>query len=133
MAKTEFRFGGLSFTDSGAALLSGKRSHAPLDAHVDHRQAGATPRKLWDRSQEDAYSNPGTPQRRERASGTSTLLQDGNSIYLTGTGASPEGATPVHRSPRSDDAQDGTRLFQTTGRTLRDGDRRADRRRHARF
>jgi dipeptidyl aminopeptidase/acylaminoacyl peptidase len=115
-AKTEYRFGGLSFTDSGAALLSENDRTRRWTRTWIIDKPGATPRKLWDRSQEDAYGNPGTPQRRERASGTSTLLQDGDNVYLTGTGASPEGAKPfVDRLDLS--TLKAQRLFQTSGRT----------------
>jgi dipeptidyl aminopeptidase/acylaminoacyl peptidase len=116
VAKTEFRFGNLSFTDSGAALITENDRTRRWTRTWIVDKAGATPRKLWDRSQEDAYGNPGTPQRRERASGTSTIQQAGNSIYLAGTGASPEGARPF--IDRLDLTTLKTeRLFQTTGRT----------------
>src|SRR5690606_40301824 len=49
------------------------------------------PRKLWERSQQDAYSDPGSPIRRP---GKGTVLQSGDHIYLTGQGASPEGNRP---------------------------------------
>jgi dipeptidyl aminopeptidase/acylaminoacyl peptidase len=115
VAKTEFRFGNLSFTDSGAALITENDRTRRWTRTWIVDKAGATPRKLWDRSQEDAYGNPGTPQRRERASGTSTIQQAGNSIYLAGTGASPEGARPF--IDRLDLTTLKTeRLFQTTGR-----------------
>jgi dipeptidyl aminopeptidase/acylaminoacyl peptidase len=116
LARTEYRFGGLSFTDGGAALLSeNDRTRRWTRTWIIDRP-GAAPRKLWDRSQEDAYGNPGIPQRRERASATSTVLQAGNSIFLTGTGASPEGARPfVDRLDLSTLKTD--RLFQTAGRS----------------
>nr|MBA3271071.1 S9 family peptidase [Acidobacteriota bacterium] len=78
---------------------------------------GAAPRKLWDRSQQDAYTNPGTPQRRAQASGHSTLHQVGTSIYLSGTGAGPEGARPfVDRLDLT--TLKSERLFQTSGRSF---------------
>jgi dipeptidyl aminopeptidase/acylaminoacyl peptidase len=116
VAKTEYRFGGISSTDTGAMLLSENDRTRRWTRTWIIDKPGATPRKLWDRSQEDAYNNPGTPQRRERASGASTIRQDGNSIYLTGTGASPEGARPfIDRLDLT--TLKGTRIFQTTGRS----------------
>jgi dipeptidyl aminopeptidase/acylaminoacyl peptidase len=77
---------------------------------------GAAPRKLWDRSQEDSYGNPGTPQRVDRASGVSTIQQNANSIFLAGTGAAPEGARPfIDRLDLT--TLKSERLFQTTGRS----------------
>jgi dipeptidyl aminopeptidase/acylaminoacyl peptidase len=116
VARTEYRFGGLAFTDGGTALLTENDRTRRWTRTWIIDKPGATPRKLWDRSQEDAYGNPGTPQRRERASGTSTVQQVANSIYLAGTGASPEGARPF--IDRLDLTTLRTeRLFQTSGRT----------------
>jgi dipeptidyl aminopeptidase/acylaminoacyl peptidase len=116
LAKTEFRYGGVSFTDAGATLISENDRTRRWTRTWIVDKPGATPRKLWDRSQEDAYGNPGTPQRRERASGVSTILQAGTSIYLTGTGASAEGARPF--IDRLDLTTLKTeRLFQTAGRS----------------
>ena len=116
VARTEYRFGGISYTDAGAAFLTENDRTRRWTRTWIIDKPGAPPRKLWDRSQEDAYGNPGTPQRRERASGTSTIHQVGNSIYLAGTGASPEGARPfIDRLDLTTMKSD--RLFQTTGRT----------------
>ena len=116
MAKTEYRFGGLAFTDNGAALVTENDRTRRWTRTWIIDKPGAAPRKLWDRSQQDSYANPGSPQQRERLSGTSTILQSGNSIYLSGTGASPEGARPfVDRLDLTTLRTE--RLFQTSGRT----------------
>jgi dipeptidyl aminopeptidase/acylaminoacyl peptidase len=116
IARTEFRYGGMSWTDGGAALLTeNDRTRRWTRTWVIDRP-GATPRKLWDRSQEDSYSNPGTPDKRERASGLSTLRQSGSAIFVAGTGAAPEGARPfVDRLDLTTLKTD--RLFQTSGRS----------------
>jgi dipeptidyl aminopeptidase/acylaminoacyl peptidase len=116
LARTEYRYGGVSWTDNGAALLTeNDRTRRWTRTWVIDRP-GAAPRKVWDRSQEDSYSNPGTPQRRERASGHSTIRQNGSSIYVAGAGASPEGARPF--IDRLDLTTLKTeRMFQTTGRS----------------
>ena len=116
MARTEYRYGGVSWTDAGAALITeNDRTRRWTRTWVIDRP-GASPRKLWDRSQEDSYGNPGTPQRRDTASGGSTIRQNGNSIYLAGLGAAPEGARPF--IDRLDLTTLRTeRLFQTTGRS----------------
>jgi dipeptidyl aminopeptidase/acylaminoacyl peptidase len=116
MTRTEYRYGGTSWTDGGAALISESDRARRWTRTWIMDKPGATPRKLWDRSQEDSYGNPGQPQRRARASGTSTIRQAGNYIYLTGQGASPEGARPF--IDRLDLTTLKTeRLFQTAGRT----------------
>jgi len=49
---------------------------------------------LFDLSVNDAYKDPGVPLTVSRPDGTRTILQDGDSIYLNGQGASPEGSRP---------------------------------------
>jgi dipeptidyl aminopeptidase/acylaminoacyl peptidase len=116
MARTEYRYGGVSWTDGGVALLTETDRSRRWTRTWLIDKPGATPRKLWDRSQEDAYGNPGTPQRRERASGASTIRQAGSGIFLSGQGAAPEGARPF--LDRLDLATlKSERVFQTTGRT----------------
>jgi dipeptidyl aminopeptidase/acylaminoacyl peptidase len=116
IARTEYRYGGVSWTDGGAVLLTeNDRPRRWTRTWVIDRP-GAAPRKLWDRSQEDSYGNPGTPQRRERASGGSTIRQSGNAIFVNGAGAAPEGARPfVDRLDLT--TLKTERIFQTTGRS----------------
>ena len=116
MARTEYRYGGASWTDSGAALLTENDRTRRWTRTWIIDKPGATPRKLWDRSQEDSYGNPGTPLRHERASGVSTIRQSDDSIFLAGVGAAPEGARPfIDRLNLT--TLKTERLFQTTGRT----------------
>ena len=48
---------------------------------------------VWSRNQQDRYNDPGTPVMRT-VSGQRVMLQNGDSIYLVGNGASPEGDRP---------------------------------------
>jgi dipeptidyl aminopeptidase/acylaminoacyl peptidase len=101
-AKTEYRFRSLSFTEKGVALL-GEFDRTTRRVRSWILEAGAPPRRLWDRREEDRYADPGTPvvRRDERTSGgggrggvAGAVLQSGDSIYLAGEGASPEGDRP---------------------------------------
>jgi dipeptidyl aminopeptidase/acylaminoacyl peptidase len=49
---------------------------------------------LFDLSQRDAYNDPGSALRDRRPDGQTVLLQDGDNIYLSGVGASPQGNRP---------------------------------------
>jgi len=105
MAKTEWRYAGLSFTEKGIGLLS-ESDRASRRVRTWILESGVAPRKLWDRKQDAAYENPGTPvTRRDSGAGggfggfgaggaPGPILQTGDSIYLTGQGASPEGDRP---------------------------------------
>lgn len=91
VAKTEFRYAGASWTDDGTILLSEADRATRTTRTWVLTNAWSQPRKLWDRKQQDAYGNPGTPIGRP---GKGTILQSGDSIYLSGQGASPEGDRP---------------------------------------
>jgi dipeptidyl aminopeptidase/acylaminoacyl peptidase len=116
LARTEYRFGGITWTRAGKALLTenDRRRRWTRTWIID--EPGATPRKLWDRGQQDAYNNPGTPLRTAAPSGTSVIQQAGDYIFLSGPGASPEGARPfVDRLNVNTLATE--RLFRTSGRS----------------
>ncbi len=107
VAKTEGRFSGLSYTEKGIALLS-ESDRATRRVRTWILESGAEPRKLWDRRQQDAYANPGTPVvRRDSGAGRAgggggfggfggggLIQQTGDSIYLIGAGSSPDGDRP---------------------------------------
>jgi len=110
VAKTEWRFGGLSYTEKGIALLS-ESDRATRRIRTWILEAGAQPRKLWERRQQDAYNNPGTPVVKRDGGGGGggrgggggfggfgggggLIIQRGDSIYLSGQGASPDGDRP---------------------------------------
>ncbi|HKP12468.1 MAG TPA: prolyl oligopeptidase family serine peptidase [Blastocatellia bacterium] len=102
VAKTEWRFGGLSYTEKGVALLS-ESDRATRRTRTWILEAGAQPRQLWERRQQDAYNNPGSPLRKDSSGGgrggfgnfaAGVVVQRGDAIYLTGAGASPDGERP---------------------------------------
>jgi dipeptidyl aminopeptidase/acylaminoacyl peptidase len=102
LIKLEHRFRGIEWTPRGQALVTEYDRQerwmrtwllaptSPGASGAASAQA-ATPRKVWDRSAEDAYADPGDPVSRP---GGRLLLQHGESIYLTGKGSSPEGDRP---------------------------------------
>src|SRR6185295_6097312 len=101
IAKTEWRFGGIAYTDAGVALLT-ENDRASRRTRTWILDGSAAPRKVWDRKQDAAYDNPGTPVARRdagqggggRSGGSAPILQNGDYIYLSGQGASPEGDRP---------------------------------------
>jgi dipeptidyl aminopeptidase/acylaminoacyl peptidase len=100
MAKTEWRLAGVSFTEKGIALLS-ESDRASRRIRTWILESGSAPRKLWDRRQDAAYENPGSPVMRRDgggggfgAGGASVVMQTGDYIFLIGQGASPDGDRP---------------------------------------
>jgi dipeptidyl aminopeptidase/acylaminoacyl peptidase len=105
VAKTEWRYGGIAYTDAGIALLT-ENDRASRRTRTWIMEPGAAPRKVWDRKQDAAYDNPGTPITRGRAGrgggggggrgggGSGPIIQTGDYIYVAGEGASAEGNRP---------------------------------------
>jgi dipeptidyl aminopeptidase/acylaminoacyl peptidase len=92
--KTEYRFRSMRWTDRGVALLLEYDRTRRWNRTWVIDAAGATPRKLWDVSAEDRYSNPGTPVARP-GSPHEVIVQVGESIYTTSEGGSPQGDRPL--------------------------------------
>jgi dipeptidyl aminopeptidase/acylaminoacyl peptidase len=90
-AKTAFRFGGVSWTEQGVAMLSESDRATRVTRTWLIDTPGAAPRRLWERKQQDRYTDPGMPMMRP---GKGAILQAGDTIYLTGSGASPQGDRP---------------------------------------
>jgi dipeptidyl aminopeptidase/acylaminoacyl peptidase len=52
------------------------------------------PRLIFDLSTQERYRDPGTPRMRALSSGRFVILQNGDDIYLAGSGATPKGDRP---------------------------------------
>jgi dipeptidyl aminopeptidase/acylaminoacyl peptidase len=106
LTKTEWRYAGISYTDTGIALLN-ENDRASRRTRTWLMEPGAAPRKVWDRKQDAAYDDPGNPVIR-RDTGTAgrgggggrggpaggPIMQSGDFIFVAGQGASPEGDRP---------------------------------------
>jgi dipeptidyl aminopeptidase/acylaminoacyl peptidase len=90
--KTEWRYGGVSFTEQGVIMVAeSDRATRRTRTWILDKGWSSTPRKVWERGQEDRYGDPGAPMRRPASS---LVLQVGDNIFLTGAGASPKGDLP---------------------------------------
>ena len=90
--KTAWRAGGLQFTESGTVLLSeSDRETRMRRTWLFEGGLSATPKKVWELRQQDRYGDPGFPVARPS---TGRIIQSGDTIYLSGTGASPKGDRP---------------------------------------
>ena len=99
LAALPLRFAGLTWGNDQLALVDGRRW---ADRHRTTWQLNpSTPAAplsvLFDGSAQDTYQDPGTPYEYRNAQGKAVLLMGGprgQSIYLLGAGASPEGDRP---------------------------------------
>ena len=97
IARTEQRYDGFGWSDlPGVSLLNeyDENRHWRRTSIVDVDDQKEKPRPLWDLSTDEHYANPGYPVEHQLANGFSVIRQDGDRIYLSGTGSSPDGDRP---------------------------------------
>jgi dipeptidyl aminopeptidase/acylaminoacyl peptidase len=97
ITRTEQRFEGFEWSDHpDTALLHeyDENKHWRKSFIIDVDDPQRKPRLLWDLSTDEQYANPGFPVERQLANGASVLRQEGDSIFLSGVGASPDGDRP---------------------------------------
>lgn len=97
LARTEQRFTSLLWTADGKSALL--RDYDPLRRRtrtflLSANAPDAPLRLIWDKSSDERYTDPGTPLLRRLPNGGNVLWGQGNTIYLTGLGASPTGDHP---------------------------------------
>ena len=97
IARTEQRFRGFAWSErQNIALLyeydNNRHWLRTFIVNVDDPQQ--KPSLLWDRSTDEKYANPGNPLYRRLPNGARVVRVDGDSIYLAGAGASPDGDRP---------------------------------------
>ncbi|MGI9066722.1 MAG: S9 family peptidase [Pyrinomonadaceae bacterium] len=97
LTRTEHRFSGGTFGEKDGLLLFSdfdrdRRWVRTFMMSAD--KPGETPKLVWSRSIQDRYGDPGAPVMRVLPNGKRAILQNGDWIFLSGTGASPEGDRP---------------------------------------
>jgi dipeptidyl aminopeptidase/acylaminoacyl peptidase len=95
--KTQHRYSGMSWLQSeGSGFLTEydwkKRWRTTYLVDVD--DPSVTPRKIIDLSIHDRYNDPGLPVYKFTSEGEAIIIQDKDWIYLSGSGASPQGDRP---------------------------------------
>jgi dipeptidyl aminopeptidase/acylaminoacyl peptidase len=97
ITRTEQRYAGFSWGEKPSIALLieyDENRHWVRTLVMDVDDLQRKPRLLWDLSTDDRYASPGDPVTRQAPNGFSLIRMDGNSIYLDGTGASPDGDRP---------------------------------------
>lgn len=95
------RYAGVSWSTDGFALVNESwwYTRTTRTYRIDPSNPDVEPVVVFDRSYEDRYSDPGFPMTMITDRGTRILktADSGSAIYLSGTGASPEGNRPFIR------------------------------------
>jgi dipeptidyl aminopeptidase/acylaminoacyl peptidase len=95
--RTQQRYAGLAWSEQpGVALLSeydvNRKWQRTWQINVD--DVNNSRRLIWDMSSDERYADPGRPVRRQLANGFPVVRVDGDSIFLSGAGSSPDGDRP---------------------------------------
>jgi dipeptidyl aminopeptidase/acylaminoacyl peptidase len=118
--RTAQRYAGFDWSEKpGIALLSQEddNRHWRHTDIVNVDDLSQKPRTLWDLSSDDSYGDPGNPVYRRLPNGVYVMRMDGNSIFLSGRGASPQGLRPFFDRLDLDSAK-SERLFRSDGSSL---------------
>ncbi len=96
LARLGKRYSGLVWDTRGVGLLGefDRERRWSRTWIIDATKPGTAPVLLFDRSAEDRYRDPGFPVTRMTAAGDFAIQRTGDWIYLSGTGASPQGDRP---------------------------------------
>ena len=101
LIRLPLRYAGVSWSDQGFALINESwTSTRQTRTYIFNPDKPNYPSKvLFDRSYEDSYSDPGRPTVEVGPAGRWLIVttDNGRGIYLSGTGASPEGNRPFLR------------------------------------
>jgi dipeptidyl aminopeptidase/acylaminoacyl peptidase len=93
--RTEQRFGGMTFGDHVALVYDyDDNRHWSRTYTLDVDDRNAKPSILFDLSSDEHYKDPGHAISKQLPNGQWVLRQEGDAIFLSGTGSSPDGDRP---------------------------------------
>ncbi len=95
--RLQHRYAGWDWTDREDEVLLAeydrdRRWHTTY--FIDLKDPDVSKRTLFDLSVNDAYNDPGSPVYTVKPDGERVMLQDGDFVYFSGRGATPEGDRP---------------------------------------
>jgi len=97
IAKLQHRFAGIRWSEQGGIVFLtdfDRDRRWTRTVLMDVNNPSQAPKEIWSRNVNDRYGDPGTPLQRILPNGQRAIQQVGDTIYLVGTGASPEGDRP---------------------------------------
>jgi dipeptidyl aminopeptidase/acylaminoacyl peptidase len=96
VVKTTNRYAGITWGNNQVAIARDRwiKNRNTKTYLFNPSEPGTKPVVLFDMSYEDSYNNPGTFVTAKNQYGENTLVINGDKMYLTGQGFSPEGVRP---------------------------------------
>ena len=95
--KTEHRLRGMDWDERGELMFVrdyDRDKRWVRTQLLDAKSPTAAPRVVWSHSSNERYNHPGTPLATVLPNGSRVIERHGDFIYLTGSGATPEGDRP---------------------------------------
>jgi dipeptidyl aminopeptidase/acylaminoacyl peptidase len=113
---TRERFRGVQPLAEGKALVEdyNRQTRIIRTIEVDLGKPGTEEHVIFSRNERDEYRNPGNPVMKTSATGRRTVIQTGNTILMSGNGASPSGEQPFLDRLNLETGK-AERLFQSKG------------------
>jgi dipeptidyl aminopeptidase/acylaminoacyl peptidase len=100
IVKTQHRFAGRTFGERDGLMLYGDYNRDTRKRRLfmtDYRSASSAPKLISDLNVADRYNDIGQPVTTRLPNGFSVIEQNGDEVFLSGAGASPEGDRPFLR------------------------------------
>ncbi|WP_406568151.1 S9 family peptidase [Algoriphagus halophytocola] len=96
LTTSAYRFGGIAWSDDEFAILNERwsRSRKEVRSVINPSDPSQPKRVIIDRSSDDLYNDPGDPVYTKNEFGENVLLRNGDLLYMTSPGGSPEGNMP---------------------------------------
>ena len=94
VARTEHRLVRYEFGEKSGMFVTDYDRDKRWTRSFYYPDGASEPKQLWSRSARDRYGDKGTPLTRILSSGHRAIQQDGDAIFLTSVGATPEGDRP---------------------------------------
>jgi dipeptidyl aminopeptidase/acylaminoacyl peptidase len=97
ITRTGQRFGGIDWSEQPSVAMLRDfdvNRHWVRTWQMNVDDAANSRRLIWDMSSDERYANPGSPVHRQLANGAWVIRQEGDAIYLSGVGSSPDGDRP---------------------------------------
>jgi len=97
LVRTEHRYKGIAWSETGGLVLveeNDRKRRWTRTSMLDADSPATPPKVVWDRSIQDRYTDPGTPVPKRLPNGHSVMHGHGDDIFLSGSGATPQGDRP---------------------------------------
>jgi len=96
LATTPYRFAGIAWSDDNFAIMNEQwsASRKEMRSVINPSNPNQAKRLIIERSSDDIYNDPGDPLFVENQFGKNVLLRNGDLVFMTSQGGSPDGNMP---------------------------------------